>query len=116
METPDHYFIVIESGGPNLLQHLRVAALNARKGVPPQPGQLRLTLRERKACFKQVAMGLAHLHGVGYCHLDLSSENVVARYDEHGELRVKLIDFGLARALELRDPTRPLRGGRGGGG
>ena len=110
LETPSHYFLVIEFGGLDLLTHLEAYARNATQGLKRQAEHLHLSLRERKVCFKQVAMGLAHLHGCGYCHLDLSTENVVARYDEAGEVRVKIIDFGLARPIRLKDANKPFRG------
>lgn len=40
--------------------------------------------------FRQVAKGLAHMHGRGYVHADLKPSNIMVTDDEH----VKLIDLG----------------------
>ena len=47
------------------------------------------------------------MHERGICHLDLSLENVLGQYDEQGDLRIKIIDFGCAAKLEP-DPARPF--------
>ena len=59
----------------------------------------RLSLRERLLLFVQVCRGVQHAHQRGVVHRDLKPSNVlvVRRGDAHAP---KLIDFGIARALE----------------
>ncbi|MBX7218437.1 MAG: serine/threonine protein kinase [Blastocatellia bacterium] len=47
---------------------------------------------------RQAALGLSVAHGAGVLHLDLKPENVMVMADaQTQELRVKVVDFGLAR-------------------
>lgn len=61
-----------------------------RQASPP-------TLAESLAIAQQVCAALAHAHAAGIVHRDLKAENVMV-WREAGEVRVKLMDFGLARA------------------
>jgi serine/threonine-protein kinase len=44
--------------------------------------------------------GLAHAHGRGLVHRDIKDANLIVGRDEHGQLAVKLSDFGLAKSYE----------------
>ena len=71
-----------------------------QRGDSTHEGRLTLKrLAERKDVFRQIVLGVSHLHHHGYCHLDLSLENVCAFRDpaRNKALSVKIIDFGLAR-------------------
>ncbi|MFN8827558.1 MAG: protein kinase domain-containing protein [Planctomycetota bacterium] len=58
-----------------------------------------LPLRERLALFSAVCLGVHHAHQKGVVHRDLKPSNVlVAKVGERHQ--PKLIDFGIARALE----------------
>jgi len=68
-----------------------------------------LSLRDRLALFLQVCEGVAHLHKEGVLHRDIKPGNL--RVDAHG--RVRILDFGLARAasasaVEVTRPGEPL--------
>lgn len=81
--------------GPWLcLELIRGESLEARltRGGP-------LGLGELGALVRQSLAGLAAAHEAGLLHLDLKAENVMLPWDAHGALRVKLVDFGLARPV-----------------
>ncbi|MBZ0151429.1 MAG: SUMF1/EgtB/PvdO family nonheme iron enzyme [Planctomycetes bacterium] len=60
-----------------------------------------LPLRERLALFRQVCDGVQHAHQKGVIHRDLKPGNVLVT-EQAGRLAVKIIDFGVARAIERR--------------
>lgn len=60
----------------------------------------RLGLRETVEAFLQACDALAYAHREGYIHRDIKPQNVLV--DRHG--RVKVIDFGVARAISV-DPA-----------
>lgn len=74
--------------------------------VPGQPlteycDDRRLTVEERLAVFQQVCRGVQHAHRRGVLHRDLKPGNLLVAEGE-GHPVVKIIDFGLARALDER--------------
>eukprot|EP00935_MAST-01C_sp_MAST-1C-sp1_P002436 g2436.t1 len=99
-ETSDDYFFSLEFGGPDIWEHL--------KGR----GELLMTPSQRKGIFRQVILGLRHVHAAGFCHLDLSLDNLVASIDEQHHITVKIIDFGLARRFEYSPDQVGLRNAR----
>ncbi|MGQ0628736.1 MAG: protein kinase domain-containing protein [Phycisphaerales bacterium] len=58
----------------------------------------RLTLRERLELFIDVCDAIAHAHSKAIIHRDIKSSNILA-YMADGRARVKVIDFGIAKAL-----------------
>ena len=57
----------------------------------------------------QASAGLAHIHRHGILHLDLKPENLGLAVSPAGELRVKILDFGLSQSA--RGPLdRKIRG------
>ena len=65
--------------------------LLARQGPLGVPRAVALT--------RQLLAGLEYAHGLGFIHRDIKSGNVLVQADSGGE-RVKLADFGLARAYQ----------------
>ena len=60
---------------------------------------------------RQIALGLAHAHELGFVHRDLKPQNIM-RFDEGGEDRVKILDFGLVGFADPEDGgTRVTRDG-----
>lgn len=58
-----------------------------------------LSLEERLRLFQRVCEGVQHAHQKGVIHRDLKPANILVATDRDGALP-KIIDFGLARALE----------------
>ncbi|KAL9559412.1 hypothetical protein MBANPS3_000427 [Mucor bainieri] len=84
-EDEDHYYIVmgLHGGGMDLFDYIE---LNDH-GIPEQ---------QIRRIFKQIALGVRHLHEHNIVHRDIKDENVVLGDD--GGLR--LIDFGSAAYLK----------------
>jgi WD40 repeat protein len=83
-------------------------AMELVRGVPITDycDQNSLTLRQRLELFLTVCQAVEHAHQNGIIHRDLKPSNVlVTRHD--GEAVVKVIDFGVAKALgrQLTDKT-----------
>jgi serine/threonine protein kinase/WD40 repeat protein len=63
----------------------------------------RLNIRARLELFAQVCDALNHAHMKGVIHRDLKPSNVLAFTGEDGKAVVKVIDFGIAKALTPGD-------------
>ncbi len=61
----------------------------------------KLGLEERIELFAQVCSGVQHAHHKGIIHRDLKPGNILVTVQD-GKARVKIIDFGLARATDHR--------------
>lgn len=55
------------------------------------------TLEELKAIALQICAGLAAAHAQAVVHRDLKPENIIVSLSEEGQLRCRLIDFGIAK-------------------
>ncbi len=96
----DNVVVVFDTGGD---EHMSWIAMELLEGV---------TLRERMRpgalapevaveVVRQIASALAAAHGVGIVHRDIKPENVFLLASPPG--RVKLLDFGIARAVQTGD-------------
>ena len=65
----------------------------------------RLPLRKRLEIFLQVCAGVQHAHQKGILHRDLKPSNVLVT-DVNGEPEVKIIDFGIAAAMDTKRSER----------
>jgi serine/threonine protein kinase/tetratricopeptide (TPR) repeat protein len=72
----------------------------------------RLDTAERLRLFIQVCQGVQHAHQKGVIHRDLKPSNVLVIVED-GEPRPKIIDFGVAKAVEQRLTERTLFTERG---
>lgn len=81
--------------------------------VPGRPitqfaDQNKLTIRQRLALFRKVCEAIQHAHTKAIIHRDIKASNVLAFIRDGGEPQVKVIDFGIAKALtsdRLTDAT-----------
>ena len=60
----------------------------------------KLSIRDRLALFEAVCRGVDHAHSSGVIHRDLKGLNVLVAVPKNGQPVAKVIDFGLAKALE----------------
>jgi serine/threonine protein kinase/ankyrin repeat protein len=80
------FFMVMEYvQGENLLHRIR------RKG--------RLSFEEASHITRDAALGLESAHRQGIVHRDISPDNILLVKDSSGNETVKIIDFGIAKAL-----------------
>jgi len=65
----------------------------------------RLSIEQRLGVFIQLCEAVQHAHLVGIIHRDLKPSNVLVSRGENDVPHVKVIDFGVAKALGLAAPT-----------
>jgi serine/threonine protein kinase len=76
-----------------VMELLEGTDLDRACGGPQQPELVVEWLR-------QVAHGLDKAHALGVVHRDLKPENLFLTLGDHGEPRVKILDFGVSKTLE----------------
>ncbi len=78
-------------------------AMELVKGIPLDEfcEQQQVSLKDRIRLMKQVCAAVQHAHHKGVVHRDLKPGNVLVS-DDGGKLQVKIIDFGLAKAMGQR--------------
>ncbi len=62
----------------------------------------RLNIRERCALMIRVCEAVQHAHAKGVVHRDIKPSNILVRYGADGHAEPKVIDFGVAKALNQR--------------
>jgi len=62
----------------------------------------RLSIDQRVELMIEVAGAVQHAHAKGVIHRDLKPSNILVGYDADGHARPKVIDFGVAKALNQR--------------
>jgi non-specific serine/threonine protein kinase/serine/threonine-protein kinase len=67
----------------------------------------RLSVRDRLELFQHVCEGVQHAHQKGVIHRDLKPSNILVTVRD-GTARPKVIDFGLAKAMQQRLTERTL--------
>jgi serine/threonine protein kinase len=69
----------------------------------------KLAPEEALDCLTQVALGLERTHGEGIIHRDLKPENLFATRRDDGSLRMKILDFGIAKVVAEVGTPRTTR-------
>ena len=71
------------------------------KGVPVTEfcDTERVSLKERITLFRDICDAIQHAHTKGVIHRDLKPSNILVAYQD-GEPSIKVIDFGIAKALD----------------
>jgi serine/threonine protein kinase len=72
-----------------------------------------LTLCESTDIARQLLLGLRAAHAAGILHRDLKTDNVMLRTDAEGGVRPVILDFGLARTLDVVEHERLSSGMNG---
>lgn len=105
----DHPAIVsaIDAGTTADSKPFIVMPLVAGLGVTEFCRDQRLDIRDRIRIFVDLCRGVQHAHSRGVIHRDLKPSNMLVARQESG-FAVKIIDFGLSRALEPRVDARGL--------
>jgi len=62
----------------------------------------RLSIDDRVGLFARVCEAVQHAHNKGVIHRDLKPSNILVAYDAEGRATPKVIDFGVAKALNQR--------------
>lgn len=55
---------------------------------------------EKLTLFKRFMNGVDYMHSLGYCHRDISTENIVIMKNSDNKLIPKIIDFGVTWRIE----------------
>jgi len=78
-------------------------AMEYVKGIPITDycDQNKLSVKDRIGLFQQVCSGIQHAHLKGVMHRDLKPDNVLVTLQD-GKPLAKVIDFGLAKAMDHR--------------
>lgn len=65
-----------------------------------------MTREQKVKIIKEVAIGLHEAHRLGLIHRDIKPSNIMVDRDESGAFRPHIVDFGLARDIEMRGQTQ----------
>ena len=102
---PVHDVGVTQDDQPYIVMGLaRGQTLRERMAEGPLP------IPEVREIARQVARGLAEAHRNGVIHRDIKPENLMVSRSDAGALKVKILDFGIAKAEEVsltRDGSSP---------
>lgn len=98
-ETDTHYYMVMDyiKGARDLFDYV-----NKRD----EEGNVKL-LRQGTAAriFNKIVHGLKAIHDAGFGHYDLKLENILVYFDSEKNLKIKIIDFGLALHNDCYHPN-----------
>jgi tetratricopeptide (TPR) repeat protein/tRNA A-37 threonylcarbamoyl transferase component Bud32 len=70
--------------------------------------QYSLAIKERLSIFIEICDAIQHAHTKGIIHRDIKPSNVLVHREDDGELHIKVIDFGVAKATSQRLTDKTL--------
>jgi len=83
----NHYYVMEHVEGKTLAEYMQ------------QPDLFRnQTIEEQLEIIRQVSIAIRHLHSIHCVHQDLSPNNVMI-HKENGDIRIKIIDYGMSTTL-----------------
>lgn len=83
----NHYYVMEHVEGKTLAEYMQ------------QPNLFRnQTIEEQLEIIRQVSIAIRHLHSIPCVHQDLSPNNVMI-HKENGDIRIKIIDYGMSSTL-----------------
>ncbi len=94
------------AGQPYLMMELVAGSLS----IIDYAEREQLTIPQRLALFRKVCEGTHHLHLRGVCHRDLKPGNILVSQVD-GQAIPKIIDFGIARAIDTDNDLELTRDG-----
>ncbi len=94
-----------EAGGHIVMELVQGETLEDRLGRAP------LSDAEFDQLVRQVLAGMSAAHAAGIIHLDLKPENIMLASQPGGGMQVKILDFGLARAIGPPDGQAEIKQG-----
>jgi len=97
-----HIYEIGEAEGMHFIAMEFVEGETLREEIHLERTELRKLLRY----LQNVAEGLAKAHAAGVVHRDLKPDNIMITRDGHA----KILDFGLAKLIEQRPPSTPVKG------
>jgi serine/threonine protein kinase/Leucine-rich repeat (LRR) protein len=98
----DHIAVIHQVGEQNGIPFLAMPLLKGQTLAAALKQNARPPIREIVRIGREIAEGLAAAHEQGLVHRDIKPGNI---WLEGGKRRVKILDFGLARAAETEDAS-----------
>lgn len=89
-------FGITTSGSPYMV--MEYAEKPTLKQLINESGPLEIT--GAIDCFIQTANAMSYAHNNGIIHRDLKPENIILKKAENNEVKIKIVDFGIARLID----------------
>lgn len=91
-----------EDGTPYLVMELLEGVPLSAYTAPGADGiSMRIPLAQAVVILQGILAGLGAAHGQGIVHRDLKPENIFLARDPNGQFHVKILDFGIAKVMDV---------------